>query len=67
MRIEQKKQDEHINYFKTARQIQEHEFYEGASGSPIADPTGKICSILIGGTEPLEFLRAFRLDNIDLP
>lgn len=61
------KQDEHINYFKPAREIGEHEYYEGASGSPIADPFGRITSILIGGTDPREFLRAFRLDNIDLP
>jgi len=65
--LELEKQDEHINYFKPSRPIQEHEYYAGASGSPIADPTGKICSILIGGTYPREFLRAFRLDNIDLP
>lgn len=65
--LELEKQDEHINYFKPSRPIQEHEYYAGASGSPIADPTGKICSILIGGTDPREFLRAFRLDNIDLP
>lgn len=60
-------QDDHINYFKPSRPIQEHEYYAGASGSPIADPSGKICSILIGGTEPIEYLRAFRLDNIELP
>lgn len=60
------KQDEHINYFKTARPIQDHEYYQGASGSPIADPEGAITSILIGGTDPKEFLRAFRLDNINL-
>lgn len=65
--MELEKQDEHINYFKPSRPIQEHEYYKGASGSPISDPTGRICSILIGRTEPLEFLRAFRLDNIDLP
>lgn len=65
--LELEKQDEHINYFKTARPIMEHEYYQGASGSPIADATGKICSILIGGTDPREYLRAFRLDNINLP
>ncbi len=61
------KQDEHINYFKTARQIQEHEYYRGASGSPVADPEGRITGILIGGTDPIEYLRVFRLDNINLP
>jgi len=60
-------QDEHFNYFKPSREIQDHEYYRGASGSPIADPSGAICSILVGGTDPIEFLRAFRLDNIDLP
>jgi len=65
--LELEKQEEQINYFKPSRPIQEHEYYEGASGSPIADPSGKICSILIGGTNPREFLRAFRLDNIELP
>ena len=61
------KQDEHINYFETARPIQDHEYYRGASGSPVADPEGKITGILIGGTDPIEHLRVFRLDNIDLP
>jgi hypothetical protein len=65
--LELEKQEEHINYFKPSRSIQEHEYYKGASGSPIADPTGKICSILIGGTDPRKFLKAFRLDNIELP
>ena len=61
------KQDEHINFFRTSRPIKEHEYYQGASGSPISDPYGRITSILIGGTNPIEFLRGFRLDNIDLP
>jgi hypothetical protein len=61
------KQDEHINYFKPSRPIQDHEFYNGASGSPITDQYGRITSILIGGTDPIEFLRGFRLDNINLP
>lgn len=61
------KQDEHTNYFRTSRPIQDHDFYTGASGSPITDQYGRITSILIGGTEPIELLRGFRLDNIDLP
>ena len=65
--LELERQDEHINYFKPAQPMQEHEYYKGASGSPIADPSGKICSILIGGTDSREFLKAFRLDNIELP
>jgi hypothetical protein len=60
-------QDDNINYFKTSRPIQDHEFYQGASGSPITDQYGRITSILIGGTDPIEFLKGFRLDNIDLP
>ena len=65
--LELVRQDEHINYFKTARPLKEDEYYTGASGSPIANPEGAITSILIGGTEPRELLRAFRLDNIKLP
>ncbi|BDU26279.1 hypothetical protein [Flavobacterium sp. GSB-24] len=65
--LELEKQDDLFNYFKPSREINPHEYYEGASGSPIADPEGKICSILIGGTDPIELLRAFRLDNIELP
>jgi|GEM_PF-1217769 len=59
-------QTEHLNYFKPV-QFQGDEFYKGASGSPIADPEGIICAILIGGTED-GLLRAARLDNItDFP
>lgn len=35
--------------FEPARQFQGKEYYEGASGSPIADPEGKIVSMLVGG------------------
>lgn len=59
------KQDENINYFKTLGQIQNHEYYKGASGSPVSDPEGRITGILVGGTDPIEHLRVFRLDNID--
>jgi len=65
--LELVKQDEHINYFRPSRPIRDDDYYRGASGSPIADREGAITSILISGTEPREFLRAFRLDNIDLP
>jgi hypothetical protein len=58
-------QDEHINYFKIARKFQGHEYYKGASGSPITDEEGAITSILIGGDEDTGVLRAFRLDNIE--
>ena len=32
------REEEHTNYFKLARFLQGNEFYEGASGSPIANP-----------------------------
>jgi len=64
--LELVEQDEHLNYFKLAREFQGHEYYKGASGSPIADPEGAITSILIGGCEKTGLLRAFRLDNIDI-
>lgn len=60
-------QNENVNHFKTSRQIQDHEYYRGASGSPVADPEGAITGILIGGTDPIKYLRVFRLDNVDLP
>lgn len=60
-------QDDNLNYFQTASQKKEHEFYEGASGSPIADCEGRINSILIGGCDNDDYLRAARLDNISLP
>jgi hypothetical protein len=59
------RQTKHINYFKPSRPIQSDEYYRGASGSPIADPSGAINSILIGRTPKNQWLRAFRLDNID--
>lgn len=59
-------QEEHINFFKPSRDFQGDEFYQGASGSPIADPEGAITSILIGGCETTWLLRAFRLDNIEI-
>lgn len=64
--LELVEQDEHLNYFKPARNFQGHEYYKGASGSPIADPEGAITSILIGGCERTGLLRAFRLDNINI-
>ena len=62
--LELVKQDEHINYFKPARNFQGHEYYQGASGSPIADPEGAITSILIGGCQETGLLKASRLYNI---
>ncbi len=37
--------------FKLSREHQGHDYYHGASGAPIADPTGKIVSIVIRGCE----------------
>lgn len=37
--------------FKLSRKHQGHDYYRGSSGSPIADPTGKIVSIVICGSE----------------
>lgn len=64
--LELVKQDEHINFFKLSREFQGDEYYQGASGSPIADPEGAITSILIGGCEETGLLRASRLDNIKI-
>ncbi len=64
--LELVEQTDHINYFKLARDFQGHEYYQGASGSPIANPEGAITSILIGGDDKLGLLKAFRLDNIEL-
>lgn len=61
------RQEEHVNFFNTHNEIKTHEFYYGASGSPVADTEGQITGILIGGTEPIEHLRVFRLDNFDIP
>lgn len=58
---------EHISLFKTYGPIQRHAHYKGASGSPVADPEGAITGILIGGTNPEQYLRVARLDNITLP
>lgn len=37
--------------FKLSCKHQGHDYYQGSSGSPIADPTGKIVSIVLGGCE----------------
>jgi hypothetical protein len=58
---------EYISLFKTAGTIQSHAHYKGASGSPVADPEGAITGILVGGTDPEQYLRIARLDNIILP
>lgn len=42
--------------FEPARKFQGDEYYEGASGSPIADPKGKIVSMLVGGNKAEQHL-----------
>jgi len=64
MFMELEKQEEHINYFKLARKKSDDEYYKGASGSPIVDQEGAITSILIGAQG--EYLKSFRLDNVNL-
>lgn len=36
--------------FKLSREHQGHDYYRGASGAPIADATGKIVSLVVGGS-----------------
>ena len=43
--------DKNLYTFRLSRKHQGHDYYFGASGSPIADSTGKIVSIVIGGSE----------------
>ena len=59
-------QTERLNIFKLARPHQGDEYYQGASGAPIADPEGQITSILIGRVPGTELLKASRLDNVDV-
>ena len=42
--------------FEPAREFQGHEYYEGASGAPIADPNGLIISMLVGGDRDEKYL-----------
>lgn len=64
--MELEDQNENFNYFKLSREFGGHEYYSGASGSPIADPSGRITSILVSGDEKTKILKSFRLDNINL-
>lgn len=51
-------------FFKTQKALKEDEYYEGASGAPITDPEGRICSILLGRTEDKKYLRGHKLDEV---
>lgn len=47
--------------FAMSRRHQGHAYYEGASGSPIAGPDGKIVSILLGGDDERNVLWGAKL------
>lgn len=47
--------------FAMSRKHHGHEYYQGASGSPIAGPDGKIVSILLGGDEERNVLWGAKL------
>jgi len=49
--------------FKLARPHQGHDYYEGASGAPIADPTGKIVSVVLGGNPDANVIYGAKLAN----
>ena len=49
--------------FKLSRVHQGHDYYRGASGSPILDPTGKIVSILLGPVEGEDALYGLALKD----
>ena len=51
-------------FFKTQKDLKEDEYYEGASGAPISDPEGRICSILLGSTEDKKYLRGHKLGEV---
>jgi hypothetical protein len=54
------------HFFKVSRDFQPDEFYEGASGSPICDPEGVVCSMLLGRTQgKTPLLRGLRMNEID--
>jgi hypothetical protein len=48
--------------FKTMNPLNKDEYYEGASGAPITDPEGRICSILLGREG--EYLHGQKLERI---
>ena len=51
-------------FFKTQKELKEDEYYHGASGAPITDPEGKICSILLGRTADKKYLRGLKLNDV---
>ncbi len=51
-------------FFKTQKELKEDEYYDGASGAPICDPEGRICSILLGRTKDKRYLRGHKLMEV---
>ena len=51
-------------FFRTQKELREDEYYDRASGAPITDLEGKICSILLGRTEDNKYLRGHKLDAV---
>lgn len=50
--------------FKTQGALKGDDYYTGASGAPITDPEGKICSILLGRTKDGKYLRGHKMDMV---
>lgn len=50
--------------FRLSREHQGHSYYRGTSGSPIADPTGKIVSIVVGGSMERNLIFGFPISKI---
>ena len=53
-----------VHRLKLDCEHQGHDYYEGASGSPIADPEGKIVSVLIGGSEKEDIVYGFPIQTV---
>lgn len=56
--------DQEVHRFSLNDEHQGHSYYEGASGSPIANAEGKIVSVLIGGSEENDVLYGFPIQKI---
>ena len=56
MRYSETDADTGLYKFELARKHQGHSYYKGASGAPIADPEGRIISMLVCGDEDEVFL-----------
>jgi hypothetical protein len=56
-------EDDMLYKFSLARKHQGHTYYNGASGSPIVDPEGKIVSMVIGGDYKNDIIYGLQLKN----